>query len=102
MLHEVTYTYSWYLLGETHVHFVHIWLSLQIRRGFSHLGDLPKLRLVLDGYTILEGNSIDVFRDGDVVTVTSSETALAEEIGGPKKKRKHTKEPVPEAPPGKF
>ena len=49
---------------------------LQIRSGFSLLSEVPSLRLELDGYTILEGSSLDLFRDGDIVTVKASQAAL--------------------------
>lgn len=49
---------------------------LQIRKGFSLLEYIPGLHLELDGYTILEGSSLDLFRDGDIVTVKSSQAAL--------------------------
>lgn len=64
---------------------------LQIRSGFSLLSsDLPNLLLQLDGYTVLEGSSLDLFRDGDLVTVKVSQAALP--LGGQegsKKRRNH-------------
>lgn len=60
---------------------------LQIRSGFSLLsGDLPSLLLQLDGYTILEGSSLDLFRDGDLVTVKVSKAALP--LGWPESSKK--------------
>ena len=50
---------------------------LQIRQGFSLLEHIAGLHLELDGYTILEGQSLDLFRDGDVVTVKASQALLA-------------------------
>lgn len=51
-------------------------LITQIRQGFSLLEHIPGLHLELDGYTILEGTSLDLFRDGDVVTVKASQAPL--------------------------
>ena len=48
----------------------------QIRSGFSLLGGIPSLYLELDGYSILEGSSLDLFRDGDVVVVKATQAAL--------------------------
>lgn len=50
---------------------------LQIRKGFSLLEHIPDMHLELDGYTILEGTSLDLFRDGDIVTVKASQAVLA-------------------------
>ena len=62
---------------------------LQIRSGFSLLSDVPSLRLELDGYTILEGSSLDLFRDGDIVTVKTSQAALllGQQTAGGKRQR---------------
>ena len=68
---------------------------LQIRSGFSLFSEVPSLHLELDGYTILDGSSLDLFRDGDVVTVKASQAALPiQQAAGGKRHRSAVSSPA--------